>query len=134
MIQLSTATRNGRADAFETAAGASPILEIIEGPPPANCAAADPGLVLATMNLPPDWMDPASGGVKTKSGTWQDLLGDANGTAGHFRIWDATHTTCHMQGTVGMLGDGADMTVDNSSIAVDQTVTVTGFTLSEPNG
>ncbi len=30
------------------------------------------GTVLATINLPSDWMAAASGGVKSMSGTWTD--------------------------------------------------------------
>ena len=43
-VQLSTAVRNARLDAIETAIGASAILRIRSGAVPANCAAADAGL------------------------------------------------------------------------------------------
>ena len=56
-IQLSVVVRNARLDAIETAIGASAILKVRTGAVPANCAAADSGTVLATVNLPADWMD-----------------------------------------------------------------------------
>ena len=68
-IQLSVAVRNARLDAIETQIGASAVLKIRTGAPPATCATADSGTVLATVNLPADWMAAASGGAKALSGT-----------------------------------------------------------------
>lgn len=130
-IQLSTAVRNARLDAIETAIGASAILRIRSGAAPANCATADSGTVLATVNLPADWMAAASGGSKALAGTWQDLSADATGTAAHFRIYDSTGTTCGMQGTVGT--SGTDMIVDNTSFAAGQQFNVTSFTMTDAN-
>jgi hypothetical protein len=132
-FQLSVACRNAGLDAYETAIGASPILQILTGAQPADCATADAGTVLATMTLPSDWMAAASGGAKSKSGTWQDSSADATGTAAHFRIYDSTGITCHMQGDVTATGGGGKMTVDNVSFAVGQSFTVTGFTLTAGN-
>jgi hypothetical protein len=72
-------------------------------------------------------MAAASGGVKAKSGTWEDTSADATGTAGHYEIMDSTGTTCHEQGTVTATGGGGDMTVDNTSFASGQPFTVTAF-------
>lgn len=77
MIQLSVTVRNARLDAIETAIGTSAILKIRTGSPPANCAASDTGTVLATVNLPSDWMAAAANGSKDLSGTWQDSSADA---------------------------------------------------------
>lgn len=127
-VQFSDAARNAALDAVETAAGTAPTMEIRSGAVPANCAAADSGTVLATLVLPSDWMAAASGGSKAKSGTWQDAAADATGTAGHFRIKQGA--TCHIQGSVTATGGGGDITLDNTSIAVGQTVTITSFTIS----
>lgn len=131
--QLSLTVRNARLDAIETAIGPSPILRMRTGAPPANCAAGDTGTVLASPNLPSDWLALASGGTKAKAGTWQDTSADADGTAGHFRIYDSGGSTCHFQGTVGATGSGADMEVDNVVFATGQTFTVTTFTLTDGN-
>lgn len=127
-FQFSTASRNASLDAIETTIGASPTLEIRSGTVPANCAAADSGTVLATLALPSDWLAAASSGTKNLSGTWQDTSADATGTAGHFRIKQGA--TCHIQGTVTATGGGGDMTLDNTSIASGQQVTVTSFTIT----
>jgi len=132
-LQLSTSARNALLDAIETATGTSAILRMRTGTVPATCATADSGTVLATANLPSDWMAAASGGTKALSGTWQDASADAAGTVGHFRIYDSGGTTCHLQGTVTATGGGGDMTVDNVVFAVAQVFNVTSFTLTAPN-
>jgi hypothetical protein len=131
-IQLSVAVRNARLDAFETTAGTAAILQIRSGAAPADCATAASGTLLVSMTLPSDWMSNAASGSKSKTGTWSGT-GAAAGTAGHFRIYDSTGTTCHMQGTVTATGGGGDMTLDNTSIASSQTVTVSTFTLTDAN-
>lgn len=98
-LQYSTAVRNACLDAVESTTGASPTLEIRSGAAPANCAAADTGTLLASMALPADWMNAASGAVKTLLGSWQDSSADGTGSAGHFRIKQGA--TCHLQGSVG---------------------------------
>ena len=129
-FQFSTTARNAALDAIETAIGTSAVLKIRSGSVPADCGTADAGTVLATLTLPSDWLAAASGGSKSKSGTWEDASADAAGTAGHFRIYASDGTTVHMQGTITATGGGGDMTLDNTSIASGQTVTITSFTLS----
>ena len=130
-VQLSVAARNARLDSIETTIGTSAVMKIFSGSPPANCAAADTGTVLATLNLPSDWMAAASGGSKALSGTWQDLSADNTGTAEHFRVYDSGVTTCHIQGTVGT--SGTDMTVNSTSFTAGQSFTVNSFTLTDGN-
>lgn len=132
-IQLSVSVRDARLDAIETAIGASAILKIRSGAAPADCATADSGTVLATVNLPSDWMAAASSGSKAKSGTWQDASADATGTAAHFRLYANDGTTCHLQGTVTATSGGGDMEVDNTSFAAGQSFTITTFTLTDGN-
>lgn len=129
-FQFSTTARNAALDAIETAIGTSAVLKIRSGSVPADCGTADSGTVLATLTLPSDWLAAASGGSKSKSGTWEDASADATGTAAHFRIYASDGTTVHMQGTITATGGGGDMTLDNTSIASAQQVTITSFTLS----
>lgn len=100
-VQLSTNARNAKLDAIETTAGTSTVLRIYTGSAPANCAAAATGTQLLSVSLPSDWMANAASGSKAKSGTWQGTAGNT-GTAGYYRIWDSSVTTCHVQGAVGM--------------------------------
>jgi hypothetical protein len=132
-VQLSVAVRNARLDAIETAVGALSILRIRTGAQPATCATADSGTVLVTMTLPSDWMSAAAAGVKSLLGAWSDASADATGTAGHYRIYDSSGTTCHIQGTVTSTGGGGDMTLDTASVVSTQVVTVTSYTLTDGN-
>jgi hypothetical protein len=136
-IQFNVATRNARLDAIESTNGASCSLEIRSGAQPATCATAGSGTVLATINLPADWLAAASGGSKAIAGSWVDAAADAAGTAGHFRLYNSQatkdNTTCFMQGSVTIGGGGGDMTVDNTNFGVGQQFTVTAFTLTDAN-
>ena len=134
-IQLSVAARNARLDAIETAAGTAPILRIYDltAGAPANCAAAITGTVLAEITCPSDWAGAASNGAKALSGSWADSSANAAGTADFFRLYASDGTTCHIQGTVTATGAGGDLTLDNTSIASAQSVTITSFTLTDGN-
>lgn len=135
-MQLSTAVRNAQADAVESTIGTAPKLQIRTGAPPANCAAADSGTLLAEITLPSNWLNDAASGAKTLLGTWEGAGGAGAGAGtdgGHFRIKDSSGTTCHMQGTFGEAADSADMTADNKNIANGQAVTITAFTYTRGN-
>ncbi|WP_444452048.1 hypothetical protein ACTTAI_13400 [Rhodobacter capsulatus] len=125
--QFSTDVRNAVLNAIETTIGTAPTLELRSGPPPANAAAADTGVLLASMTLPSDWMADAANGAKGLLGTWQDSAADAAGTVGHYRI--KASGACRVQGTVTITGGGGDMTLDNPALTVGQVVTITGYNL-----
>jgi len=129
-LQFSDAVRNARADAVESTTGTAARLQIRSGAVPANCAAADAGTLLCEINLPSDWLSAASGGVKSLAGTWAGT-GAAAGTAAHFRLKNSAGSTTHLQGTVTATGGGGDLTLNNTSIAASQAVSVTTFTLTE---
>jgi hypothetical protein len=130
-LQLSVTVRNARLDTIESTISTSPTLELRTGAPPATCATADSGTVVATMTLPSDWMAAASAGAKALAGSWTDASADNAGTVGHFRIKQGV--TCHIQGTVTITGGGGDMTLDNNVLAAAQACTITSFTLTDGN-
>lgn len=135
-MQYSTKVRNAGLDSREVEIGASPICRLLSGSPPANCGTADSGTLLAEGTLPADWMQAASAAAKVKSATAWTLTGvvPTSGTAGYFRVYRAgSPSECDIQGTVTITGSGGDMTVDNTSIANGQVVTVTTFTLTAGN-
>lgn len=133
MLQYSETLRNQQLDQVEVVLGPSAQLIIRTGPPPGSCAGADTGTVLATVLLPVDWMAAASNGVKVKAGTWQDNTADGTGIAGHFRMKDQAGSACHLQGTVGAIGSGAEMEVDNTNFQAGQAFTVNTFQISAGN-
>lgn len=132
-LSYSTAVVNARLDVVESTIGTSAILKIRTGAPPATVATASSGTVLATCNLPSDWMAAASSRSKSKSGTWEDTSADATGTAGHFEITASDGTTVGMRGTVGLTGSGAELTLDSTSFTSGQSFTVTAFTINAGN-
>jgi len=133
-LKYSTTVRNAKLDSIETTVGTSAVLKLRTGSPPADVATADSGTVVATLNLPSDWMAAAASGAKSKTGTWQDASADAAGTVGHFRIYASDGTTAHIQGTVTATGGGGDMTLDNNVVASGQSITINSFTLTDNNG
>ena len=129
-VQLSVAVRNARLDQIETTTGTAPTLTMRTGSPPANCAAARSGTVLATIALPTDWLAAAASGAKgITGGPWTDASADASGTFGHFSIDQGA--TCHIQGTAGIAG--TDMIVDSAVITILQSFSITAFTLTDGN-
>jgi hypothetical protein len=118
---------------IEANIGTTPLLKLFTGTVPANCAAADPAGLVVNMTLPSDWLEAAANGAVNKTATAWTANASANGTVNSWRIKDSTNTTCHIQGNCTNTGNGGDMTLDNIVIAINQTVTITGFLLTAPN-
>jgi hypothetical protein len=73
----------------------------------------------------------ASGGVLTANAITSGTAA-ATGTASWFRLFQSNGTTAIMDGDVST--SGADLNLNNTSIATSQTVSVTSFTVTEGNG
>lgn len=125
-LQFSTTLINTRLDAIETTLGTAAILHIATGSVPANCAAADSGTTLIDMSLPSDYLSAASGGVKSKNGTWSGTA-TGTGTPGHFRMKDSGAAAVHVQGSAGV-GSG-DLNL-NGNFTSGQTVTISAFAIT----
>ena len=128
-IQFSVGYRNNLLDSLETTVGTIPRLNLYSGTQPSSASVADTG-ELASILLPSDWMNVASGGSKTLLGTWTGSA-TGGGTVGHFRLIDSA-SACHMQGNVTATAGGGDMTLDNTNVSASQTITVTTFSLTAP--
>jgi len=131
-LQYSVAIQNAQLDDVESQIGVSALLRFYTGAQPANCAAAATGTKLAELPLPADWMNPAAAGVKTLKGSWT-VAAIAAGTAGYFRLYDTTGTTCGAQGSVTATGGGGDITMNSNVLSIGQTVTEITFTLTTGN-
>ena len=132
-LTKSTAIANAQLDCYESVIGTSAILKIRSGAAPATVATASTGTVLATCNLPADWMAAAASRSKAKLGTWEDTSADGTGTAGHFEVTASDGTTVGMRGNVTLTGGGGDMTVDSVNFTAGQAFSVTGFTITSGN-
>jgi hypothetical protein len=124
-FQYGTTLRNNQVSQIQATVGASGTLLIFSGAEPANCAAADPTGLLATIVLPAAFLT-SSGGVTTIAGTWS-VAASGTGTAQSFRIKDGS-AVCHVQGNTT-----TDLVLNNTSITSGQTVTVTSFTVTAGN-
>jgi cytochrome c5 len=140
-VNYSTAVRIGMLDSIETAVGTSPNLLFYSGAKPTACSDAASGTLVATLALTGnsgDWMSAASAAgnvvtkVKNPASTWS-ATAVAAGTVGYYRIYNQAGSVCHEQGTVTATGGGGDMTIDNPVVAIGQTITVTGKTITAGN-
>lgn len=122
-VKFSVEVRNAAVNSIESTIGPSARLIFYTGSPPASTASAATGSTIATMVLPSDWLNDASGGSKTLNGTWSTTA-SVTGTIGYYRIYDSSNTICHEQGTVTISGGGGDMTLDNVNAATGQTLTI----------
>lgn len=98
MFQFSTIVRDRQLDAIEAAIGPSPVLRVMTGVQPVDCAAAETGTRLVSITLPSDWMKPADVGTKLMNDTWQNIGITTAGFAGYYRIYAAGGAVCHAQG------------------------------------
>lgn len=129
-IKQTTAVRNAQLDALSTQIGASARLRIYSGARPANANTAittQTMLVELTCNATA-FAAAASGGVLTANAISNGTAA-ANGTASFFRLWQSNGTTAIMDGDVA--ASGADLNLNNTSIATGQTVSVTAFTITD---
>lgn len=121
-LQYSTTHRNNNMTDLVTQVGASGVLKIFTGSPPATCATADTGTVLSTHTCAATF-GTVSGGVLTLNAIGSATAGNT-GTAGYFRIYPSAATTTNavIQGTVGA-GSG-DLSLNSTSISSGQTVQI----------
>jgi len=94
---------------------------------PAGVGNSAGGSVLATITLPATPFTSGTGAV-TLNGTWS-VSASGTGTAAHYRL---TNSTDIEEGTITATGGGGDLTLDNTSIASGQTVTITSWTRTMP--
>lgn len=86
------------------------------------------GTLLSEIDLPATAFAPASGGVASKNGTWEQAQANDDGTAGHFRLISADTNTVYEADVSDMAGNGK-LKLITTAIAKDQKVTVLAFTL-----
>lgn len=129
MPQFATSLRDALNDLIETHLGTSPKLKGYTGTKPANISDAATGTKLFEMTLPSDWMAASSGGVKAKSGTWEDATADAGGTLGYWQL-EKSDGTVIQRGTVGV-GSG-ELQFLTLTVTAGQPVTITSFQWTAP--
>lgn len=109
-------------------------LRIYSGAQPADADSAPVG----TLLLEADMANPAFGaanssGTASMSGGTRTGTGAAAGTAQSFRVINRDGATV-FDGAVSMSGGGGDLILDNTNIAIGQTVNITALTYTHPAG
>lgn len=136
-LKYAAAAKNAKLGSTGLAAyiGTSAQLTIYNGTQPASPdTAISSQTALVTCTCGAGAFGTASGGVLTanaiSSGT--GTAGASTGTVGTwFRLWKSDGTTPVLDGTVGT--SGCDLNLNNASIAQNQTVSITSFTITEGN-
>lgn len=130
-VSYTTALKNAMLDAITTALGASPLLRIYDGTPPANAGTALSGnTLLATLPMSATPFPAASGGTLTANAITSDASADATGTASFFRLL-TSGAAAVVQGTVGT--SGADLNLNSVSITAGGTVAVSSLVITGGN-
>lgn len=131
-FQYSNAIRNNQLDQVEATIGASAFLRLLTGAEPANTAAAQTGTLLVEIPLPANWLNDAASGEKVLAGVWS-AAAIAAGSVGYGRILNNAKTIVGIQFSVTDTGGGGDVTMDNITLAIGQTVLFNAFTITAQN-
>jgi hypothetical protein len=133
-LKYSTALKNAQQNAITTIVGASALLQIYSGSQPASPdTAVSTQTLLATLTCNATFAPGASGGVLTLNSITNGT-GTAGASTGTSATWFRLTTsggTAHIDGTVGT--SASDLNLNNTSIAQNQTVSVTSFTITNAN-
>ncbi|MDR5757043.1 hypothetical protein [Caballeronia sp. LZ035] len=133
-LKYSANLKNAQQNAITTTVGASALLNLYSGTQPASPdTAITSQVLLATLTCNATFAPSASGGVLTlnsiANGT--GLAAAGTGTnATWFRI-TTSGGTAHIDGTVST--SGSDLNLTNTSIAQNQTISVSSFTFTNGN-
>jgi len=124
-LDLKNSTANYMLDQlYDNKFPAGSLLQFRSGAP-AGAENAAGGTLGAEVTTPATPFNAAASGSKTKNGTWS-VAATAAITIGHFRLKNAGDTE-REEGTVTATGGGGDLTVDNTSLASAQVVTVNTY-------
>ena len=131
-FQFDLTTRNDWLTTLSTQLGASALIYIYTGSPPANCAATATGTLLSSgLRGNASGFGSVTGGVLTANPITSDNNAVGTGVAGYFRALDSS-STVHMQGLVSLPGGGGDMILQNTNIQAGDTVAISSCVITAP--
>jgi hypothetical protein len=133
-LKYSAALKNAQQNAITTTLGASAAFDLYSGTQPANPdTAITSQVLLATLPCSATLAPAPANGILTLNAI-SNGTGTAGAAGGTTATWYRLRTsggTAHIDGTVGI--SGADLNINNTSIATGQTVSVTGYTYTNGN-
>jgi hypothetical protein len=132
-LKYSTALKNSQQAAISTAAGASAVLTLYSGSQPASPDTAVTSQVALSTHTCAATFGTAASGVLTVGaiGNGTGTAGAAGGTTATWYRLTTSGGTALVDGTVAI--SGADLNINNTSIATGQTVQITSWTLTSGN-
>jgi len=117
------------------------VVAIYTGVSPADCEAAPTGTLLGVckMNATP-FVAAANqnpNALIDANAISDDVSADTTGVAGHFRATISAdgvtpNAAAVIQGSAGEAADSTDLTLDDKNIVVGGTISVTGYTITQP--
>lgn len=126
-LQYSTTHRTDAMTDIVTLAGGTSYILIYTGSPPANCATAASGTLLASLPCSATF-GTVSSGVLTANAITSATAGNT-GTAGYFRLCTSSAgTTVVLQGLIST--SGSDLNMNSTAISSGQTVAISSFTIT----
>lgn len=128
MITINTSLQNRQADSVGSDLD-SGFIDIYTGAQPA-ANAAPTGTLLVSCALAADAYAAAVAGVAAKNGTVAGTA-VANGTAGYAQQRNAANTRW-MYGSVTATAGGGDVELDTTTIAIDDVISITTSTITQP--
>lgn len=137
-ISLSTSIRNAVAGILNTSTYIGGLaLEIRSGTRPATLGSSPPdGLKLGQLTMPGVSIGTISAGNISVGTLTNDASADNTGTATWWRIvfaYSGSLLMPTMDGTCGVTGSGADLTMDNVTITAGAPINVVSFTIYTPH-
>ena len=130
-LKIRASNANAQLTSWATDIGASPILELWDGAVPATLAATPAGTKIVSMTLPASPFGTAATGSISKSGTWSGTAIASTAAVTFYRIKTSGGVVVE-QGLIGESGS-VQLIIDNDTINIGQTVTVSTFTRTHPN-
>lgn len=139
-LRISTGLRNlilesGAATAFDT----DGRINLYTGSQPANADADVAGTLLGTLSLAADAFGAAASGTLTAASITSDSNADNSGTAGWFRLYDASEgvsgssaTKKRLDGSITASGGGGDLILDDTAVTAGDTLAISSLTLTLP--
>lgn len=129
-LKYSNGTRDAQQQGLITYAGSGAIIHIYEGTQPTDANTDISGQTLLVSLTVTGSFGTDSNGTITL-GSVANGTAVATGTAQFFRITKSDNSTVVMDGSVGT--SGADMNLNNTSIATTQVVSITSGTIIRAN-
>jgi len=117
------------------------VIAIYTGAPPADCETAPTGTLLGVCQMNATPFGAAAnqnpGAQIAANAISDDSSADTTGVAGYFRATISADgvtpdNAAVIQGTAGEAADSTDLTLDDKNIVVGGTISITGWTIFQP--